>query len=549
MATTENYLGNANLKKRGVSIEWTEEQISEFIKCSEDPLYFMTHYMKIVTVDAGKVTINPYNFQKEIVKTVRENRFTICKLPRQAGKTTAIVGMILWHVLFYEEYSVAILAHKLAQAREILSRLQLAFENLPRWLQQGIVEWNKGNVELENGSKIIASATSSSAVRGGSYNLIYLDEFAFVPNNMQEQFFNSVYPTISSGKTSKVVITSTPNGLNLFYKLWTDSEEGRNSYKRVDVHWSDIPGRDEKWKEETIRNTSAEQFRQEFECEFIGSSNTLIDPMVLRRIVYATPIKSYDHYKVYSDPSADRLYLMTVDTSRGVEGDYSAFIVFDVTESPYKVVLTYRNNKISSLLYPNIVHQIARYYNNAYVLVETNDIGKQVVDILYHDFEYENVFFTQNDGRSGVHISGGYGGSAIQAGVRTTKTVKKIGCSNLKSLIENDKFVVNDYDLLHELFRFAAKGDSYEAEEGHDDLAMCCVLFGWLMVQPYVKDLTNIDIRQNLYKHNETLIEEELLPFGLVDTGHDIHGEQPVLAVSDDSWLGDSGDSSNYKYH
>lgn len=549
MAQTENYLGNANLKRRGVSIEWTAEQVEEFIKCSEDPLYFIQNYMYIVSVDKGKVLINPYQFQKNIIKTAQEERFTICKLPRQAGKTTAIVGIILWHVLFYEDYSVAILAHKLAQSREILSRLQLAFEHLPRWLQQGIVEWNKGNVELENGSKILASATSSSAVRGGSFNLIYLDEFAFVPNNMQEQFFNSVYPTISSGKTSKVVITSTPNGLNLFYKLWTDSEEGRNSYKRIDVHWSDIPGRDEKWKEETIRNTSAEQFRQEFECEFVGSSNTLIDPSVLRRLVYATPLKTYDHYKVYEEPVTDRLYFMVVDTSRGTNNDYSAFVVFDVTETPYKVVLTFRNNKISSLLYPNFVHQTARYYNNCYVLVESNDIGKQVADILYYDFEYENTFFTQNDGKSGIQISGGYAGAAIQIGIRTTKSVKKIGCANFKTMVENDKFIINDYDLLNEIFRFSAKGDSYEAEEGNDDLVMCCVLFSWLMQQPYVKEMTNIDIRQKLYKHNETLIEEELLPFGIVDSGHDQHEEQPLLAVSNDNWLGNSGDDLNYKYH
>lgn len=549
MAQTENYLGNANLKKRGVSIEWTKEQVEEFIKCSEDPLYFMSNYMMIVTVDSGKQKINPYQFQKNIVKTVQENRFTICKLPRQAGKTTSVVGTILWHVLFFEDYSVAILAHKLAQAREILSRLQLAFEHLPRWLQQGIIEWNKGNVEFENGSKIVASATSSSAVRGGSYNLIYLDEFAFVPNNMQEQFFNSVYPTISSGKTSKVIITSTPNGLNLFYKLWKDSEEGRNSYKRIDVHWSDIPGRDEKWKAETIRNTSEEQFRQEFECEFIGSSNTLINPAVLRRLVYSTPIKSYDSINVYSEPIKDRLYFIVADVARGADRDYSAFIVFDVTQSPYQVALTYRNNKISSLLYPNMVHQIARFYHNAYILVESNDIGKQVADILHYDFEYENIFFTQSDGKTGVHISGGFGGGGLQIGVRTTKSVKKIGCSNFKSLVENDKFIINDFELLNEIFRFAAKGDSYEAEEGHDDLVMCCVLFSWLMVQPYVKDMANIDIRQNLYKHNETLIEEELLPFGVIDTGHDIHEERPVLAVSDDNWLIDSGDQANYKYH
>ena len=460
-------------------------------------------------------------------------------MPRQCGKTTAIVGVILWHVLFNESYNVAILANKLSQAREILSRVQLAYEHLPRWLQQGIVEWNKGNIELENGSKILASSTSSSAIRGGSYNMIYLDEFAFVPNNMQEQFFSSVYPTISSGQTSKVLITSTPNGLNLFYKLWKDSEEGRNSYERIDVHWSDVPGRDDKWKEETIKNTSEEQFRVEFECEFIGSSSTLIHPTVLRRLVYERPIKSNDSVKIYSEPSKGRSYIVVADTSRGVGGDYSAFIVFDVGEIPYKVAAVYRNNQISTLLYPNMIYQLARHYNDAYILVESNDVGKQVADILYFDLEYENVFWTSQDPKSGQYISGGHRGSA-QVGVRTTKSVKRIGCSNFKSSVENDKLLINDHDLLNEMFRFVAKGESYEAEEGNDDLVMCCVLFCWAMQQTYVKDLTSTDLRQNLYNQNEQAIESELLPFGVFHDGRELLEEnQPMIAVAsnNDSWL------------
>lgn len=477
-------------------------------------------------------------FQEEIVELTDEERFVICKMPRQVGKTTTVAAILLHYVLFNENYSIAILANKLSQAREILGRIQMAFEHLPKWLQQGVVEWNKGFIELANGSKILASATSSSAIRGTSQNLIYLDEFAFVPNNMQEEFFMSVYPTISSGNSSKVIITSTPNGLNMFYKLWKDSEENRNDYKRVDVHWSQVPGRDEAWKEQIIRNTSEEQFRQEYDCEFLGSSNTLISPSKLRMLTYSTPIKQSSDIKVYSEPAQSRLYTMIVDTSRGVGSDYSAFVVFDITEIPYKVVAVYRNNQISSLIYPSMVYQFAKHYNNAFCLVESNDIGKQVADILFHELEYENVFYTTSDQKSGQRITGGFSGVS-NIGVKTSRTVKKIGCSNFKSMVENDKIFLEDHDLIQELFRFSAKGDSYEAEEGNDDLVMCCVLFSWLMEQPYVKELTSTSLRQNLYADQESMLEDYLTPFGIIDDGQDVFEEKPIMAVSsgNDNWL------------
>lgn len=432
--------------------------------------------------------------------------------------TTTLVGIIIHRILFNENYSVAILAHKEKQANEILSRIQLAYEHLPKWLQQGIIEWNKGNIELENGSKVQASSTASSAIRGTSQNLVYLDEFAFVPNNIQEQFFASVYPTISSGETTKVLITSTPNGLNLFYKIWADSEEGRNSYTRVDVHWSQIPGRDEKWKEETIRNTSEEQFRQEFETEFLGSSSTLIAGAKLRTLVYRSPVKSDGSLKIYDLPQNNRMYSVTVDTGRGVDGDYSALQVFDVTELPYVNVASYRNKLIDPLVYPSIIFNVAKYYNNAFVLVETNDIGQQVADILQHDLEYDNLIFSYTSALSGAVVSGGFRGTS-HAGVRTTKTVKKVGCSNLKSLIESDKLIINDFDTIQELFRFVSDGNSYKAEEGNDDLVMCCVIFAWLTDQNYFKELVSSNFRRNLYEENLKRIEEELTPFGIIENG------------------------------
>jgi hypothetical protein len=533
-----SYNGNQNLSSIHDKIEFSREQLLEYTRCATDKLYFIKKYVQIVNVDKGLVPFELWPFQEEIVELSDQERFVICKMPRQVGKTTTVAAILLHYVLFNENYSVAILANKLSQAREILGRIQMAFEHLPKWLQQGVVEWNKGFIELANGSKILASATSSSAIRGTSQNLIYLDEFAFVPNNMQEEFFMSVYPTISSGNSSKVIITSTPNGLNMFYKLWKDSEEGRNDYKRVDVHWSQVPGRDEAWKEQIVRNTSEEQFRQEYDCEFLGSSNTLISPTKLRMLTYSNPLKHTEHLKIYSEPAQGRLYTAVVDTSRGIGSDYSAFVIFDITEIPYKVAAVYRNNQISSLIYPSMVYQLAKHYNNAYCLVESNDIGKQVADILYYELEYEHVFYTTSDQKSGQRITGGFGGTS-NIGVKTSRTVKKIGCSNFKSMVENDKIFLEDQDLINELFRFSAKGDSYEAEEGHDDLVMCCVLFSWLMEQPYVKELTSTDLRQNLYADQESMLEDSLTPFGIYDDGQDVFEEKPLIAVpaNNDNWL------------
>ena len=516
----EIYLGNQNLKAAGVQVEFTQESVVEYLKCARDPIYFIKTYLQIVSIDEGLIPFTLWDFQEDMVKTFEDNRFSICKLPRQVGKTTTVAAYITWKVLFTEQYSVAILANKMSQAREILGRIQLMYEHLPKWMQQGIVEWNKGNIRLENGSEILASATSSSAIRGTSQNLIYLDEFAFVPNNLQEEFFTSVFPTISSGKSSKVLITSTPNGMNMFYKLWVDSEEGRNDYERVEIHWSDVPGRDDKWREETIRATSEEQFRQEFETEFLGSTNTLIHPTVLKRLVFKQPLYKKNNFDCYHEPEPKRNYIVVCDVSRGVGLDYSAFIVFDITEYPYRAVGKYRSKDISPLIYPNVIYDTARKYNNAFVLIEVNDIGEQVSNILHQDLEYENILSTVY--RAGTqHISAGFAGRQ-QMGVRTTKSVKRIGCSTLKDMIEQDKLIVEDYDYIFELSNFVSRRESYEAEEGmHDDLVMCSVLFAWLVRQEYFKDITNDDLRQRLFEENQRMIEEDILPFGFLDDGHE----------------------------
>ena len=521
LSRNEIYLGNPRLKKSGVGIEYTKEQLEELARCSKDINYFCKEYMKIVSVDEGVVPLELYPFQHEIMQSVISNRFSICKMPRQSGKTTTMVAVILWFVLFNESFNCAILANKAGTAREILGRLQMAYEWLPYWLQQGIVEWNKGSMELENGSKIMASSTSSSAIRGGSFSLVYLDEFAFVPPEMQEEFFASVYPTISSGVTSRVMITSTPKGMNMFYKLWVDAHEGRNEYTPIEVHWSAVPGRDEAWKEQTIKNTSEEQFRQEFECEFLGSSNTLINPAKLSMLAFHEPIQQNENVKIWKEPVKNHIYAVSVDTSRGIGNDYSAFTVIDCTAVPYEVVCTYRSNIISPMLYPNIIFDTAKRYNGAIVLVEINDIGQQVADILHHELEYEGILTAEWKGRAGQLLTAGFGGKSQQLGVRTTKQLKRIGCAGVKTIIENDRLILNDFEIIKELTAFVVRGNSYAAEEGYnDDLVMCLVLFAWLTGQEYFKEMTDIDIRKNLLKANEKAIEDEMLPFGFINDGY-----------------------------
>ena len=514
------YLGNPNLKKANIAQEWTREEVEEYTKCMNDPLYFIQKYIKIVSLDEGLVPFNLYNFQKEMVGTFHENRFTICKLPRQSGKSTTIIAYLMHYVLFNPNVSVAILANKAATARDLLGRLQLAYEHLPKWLQQGVMSWNKGSLELENGSKILASSTSASAVRGGSYNIIFLDEFAYVPSNVAEQFFSSVYPTISAGKTTKVMIVSTPHGMNMFYKLWNDAENGRNTYVPIEVHWSEIPGRDDEWKAETIKNTSQSQFNTEFECEFLGSIDTLITPQKLRTMSYVSPTTSNAGLDLYEQPQEGRTYVLTADVSRGTKNDYSAFLVFDVSEMPYRIVAKYRDNEIKPLIFPSKIYDVARAYNQAFVLIEVNDIGEQVANTMQFDLEYDNLIMASMRGRAGQVLGGGFSGGRAQLGVRTTKAVKRIGCSNLKQMVEDDKLIIQDLQIISELSTFIVKGQSFEADEGcTDDLVACLFIFAWATDQTYFKELTDMDIRQTMMREQQDMLEQDMAPFGFVVNG------------------------------
>lgn len=535
MARFEGYQGNPNLPREDYIHSFTQYEIDEFVKCANDPIYFATKYMKIVNVDHGLMPFKMWDFQKEMLTTFHENRFSICKLPRQVGKTTTAVAFLLHFILFSESVSIAILANKSSTAREILGRLQLAFEYLPRFLQQGIKEWNKGSIELANGSRAIADSTSGSSVRGRTFNVIFLDEFAFVPNNIAEAFFMSTYPTISSGSNTKVIIVSTPNGMNLFYRMWMDAVEKRSDYIPIEIHWSMVPGRTQEWKEQVIRNTSEDQFRQEFECEFIGSTNTLIHPTKIRTLVFQNPVTKENYLDIYELPQAGKTYVISVDVAEGQEKDYSTFSVIDVTQIPYKQVAKYRNNKIAPMLYPTVIYTAAKKYNEAFVLVEINSIGMQVADILHNELAYENLIKIRNaKGKVGQQVTPGYT-KQMQFGLKQSVQTKKIGCANLKSLIENDKLIINDADTIMELTTFSEHKQSFAAEEGNnDDLVMTLVNFGWLTAQRYFKENVQNDIRAVLQQEQFQLMDQDIVPFGIIDNGLK---DDMEMDVDGDLWI------------
>lgn len=547
LRTGEAYRDNPLLKKAGVKVEYTEEQVAEYIKCAKDPVYFAKNYVKIVNVDEGLINFRMWKFQEKMLNLFKDNRFVITKCPRQVGKTTTTVAYMLWATIFTDSQNCAVLANKGSLARDILSKYQLAYENLPMWLQQGIVTWNKGNVELENGSKIVAASTSSSAIRGGSFNIVFLDEFAFVPNNIAEEFFNSVYPVISSGKKTKIIIVSTPNGMNLFYKLWMDSINKKNNYVNFEIHWSHVPGRDEKWKEETIRNTSLRQFQQEFETEFLGSSNTLISGYKLQQLVYIDPIANHDLLKIYEHPvregvnesKSDHLYCITVDVSEGKNLDSSAFSVIDISQTPYKQVATYKSSSITPILFPTVIYNTARYYNDAYVLVEINN-NPQVADSLHADFEYENLWKIFTGNKKPQQLSAGFA-RGVQMGLKMSPQVKAIGCSNLKTLIEGDKLQIQDFDTYSELTTFIQQKNSFSAEEGaNDDMVMSLVMFSWVTTQQYFKEIVNHDIRKQIQLENMNQMDDDVLPAPIIEDGL----EHDFEIVGGDMWeLADGGET------
>ena len=547
--TKQSYRDNPLLKRVGVDVSFSEEQVEEYIKCSKDPIYF-AKYIKIITLDDGVTDFKMYDFQEDMIRTFYNNRFTIMKCPRQVGKTTTTVAFLLWTILFQDSQTVAVLANRGETARGILGKLQLAYENLPMWLQQGVVEWNKGRVELENGSVIIASSTSSSAARSGSFNIVFLDEFAFVPSNIATDFFTSVYPVITAGTKTKIIIVSTPNGMNLFYKIWTDAINKKNNYTPFEVHWSMVPGRDEAWKEETIRNTSEHQFKQEFETEFLGSTNTLISGVTLQRMVYQQPIAEHDLMVVYENPikgddenTKDHLYCITVDVSEGRNLDCSAFSVIDISSTPYKQVARYKSSSISPILFPTVIYNAARLYNDAYILVEINN-NPQVADIIHQDLEYENLWKVFTGNKQPQQLSSGFG-RGVQMGVKMSTAVKRVGCSNLKTLIEGNKLLIPDFDTISELTTFVASKTSFAAEDdNNDDLVMTLVLFGWAATQKYFKEIVNHDIRKQIQLENMNQMDELNLPAPIIEDGR----QHEFELIDGDLWENADGNETYAGY-
>jgi len=514
------YNGNYSLVKGNQPISFTKKQVQEIRKCMEDPVYFALTYVKIISVDKGLIPFNPWDFQRDMINVFNSNRFVITKCPRQSGKTTTIIAYLLHQILFRPNTTVGILANKGATARDILGRLKLAYTYLPKWMQQGIEVWNLGDIKLTNGSRVIAAATASDAVRGYTFNIIFLDEFAFVPNNDAVKFFSSTFPTISSGQTTQVLIVSTPNGLNLYHKMWKDAIEKKSRFIPIEVAWDMVPGRNQKWKADTIANMGEEQFRQEFETEFIGSSHTLISPNKLRLMSWMAPVEDDKQgLHIFYPPEEGHTYAIMADVSEGQQKDASAFSVIDVTNIPYQQVARYKNDSISTLLYPTVIFGAGKKYNNAYILVEISSIGMEVANILHHELEYENLVKIQMKGRQGQQISQGYL-KRIAFGLKQSTATKRIGCSNLKALVESDKLIVNDADTILELTAFTAQKESYKAEQGnHDDLCMTLVLFGWFIAQRQFRDSLKNDIRQVMQKEALNIDQEDMVPFGIVVDG------------------------------
>ncbi len=535
--SAKQYLGNANLKAAGVPLNFTKDQIEEYLKCASDPIYFIETYCRIVTLDYGLQPFKLYECQKNKVNVIHNNRKVILMEGRQQGKTTTSAAYILWYTLFQESKTVAILANKASAAREVLYRYQVMYENLPVWLQQGVTTWNKGDIALENGSIVFTAATSASGIRGKSVNLLYVDEAAIIPNNIAEQFFTSVYPTISAGETTKILLSSTPLGYNHFWKFWNEAEQNLNGFVNLFIPYWDIPGRDAKWAEEQRRLLGELKFNQEVLCKFLGSSLTLVAADTIAQMSPIPTIYSKDGLDVYESAQKDHTYVIVADTAKGVGGDYSAFQIIDATQMPYKLVGKYRDNKISPLLYPSVIYKVAKEFNEAYVLVEINT-SEQVAEILYSDYEYENIISVTKT-TTGQVVNGGFGGGKTQLGVTTDKKVKRIGCSNFKSMVEEKKLLIHDADTISEISTFIQRKNSYMADEGyHDDLVMPLVLFSWLTTNSYFKELTNVNLRKELYESRIKMIEEEVTPFGFINTGDD-ENDQKIVDSTGQVWYED----------
>jgi len=505
MTDNDTYQYNHLVKKDGVVQDWTKEEILEYKKCMDSPAYFAEKYVKIISLDRGLVPFRLYPYQRRMFEHFNDYRFNVVLACRQSGKSISSVAYLLWYAIFHPEKTIAVLANKGATSREMLGRITLMLENLPFFLQPGCKTLNKGSIEFSNNSRIVAASTSGSSIRGMSVNLLYLDEFAFVER--AAEFYTSTYPVVSAGTDTKVIVTSTANGIgNIFHKIWEGANQNTNEFKPFRVDWWDVPGRDEDWKEQTINNTSQLQFDQEFGNTFFGTGDTLINGSTLLALRAKNPLEHREggNLLIYEKPIEGHEYIMAVDVSKGRGQDYSTFTIIDISTRPFNQVAVYRCNTISPLLFPNIIYKYAKVYYNAYVVIESNDQGSLVCNGLYMDLEYENM-----------HVESA---TKNKMGIEINRKTKRLGCSGFKDLLESGKLQIHDEQTILEVSTFVSKGISYEASEGnHDDLVMNLVLFGYFATGTYFAQMTDINLKEMMYKQRMEEIEQDVVPFGFVD--------------------------------
>lgn len=482
------YRGNPGLRSAYCKSDYTLEQIQEIKKCSEDIFYFLNNYCYITTADAEVVLFKPYKFQNKFIKTVEASRKVVLLSARQLGKTTSVAAYALWKILFTESYKILILSNDGAGAKDILDRIKTMYENIPHWLQQGVVECNKSTIELVNKSKVFCSSTTVNAGRGRAVAMVILDEFAAVSKNVADQFMVSVFPTLSSGKKTKIVILSTAKGFNHFHKIYDDATKKKNEFKPLKFDWRAVPTRDKAW-EKSERLLLGDKFEEEHECIFQGASNTLLPASSIRKIdsSITNPICEMNDLKIFEEPIQDKSYIVVVDSAEGVEEDFSVCNVIKINESSYEQVAVYRNNTIKPELYALKVVEIAKKYNNGFVFVELNSIGSLVAHIIADEQYYENMFTTKRE-KNRQMLKIGRNSDRLP-GIKTSTMVKNQGCTSIKNMIDNDTLIIRDRTCFEEFTNFVSKGSSYAAEKGYtDDIVMTFVLFGWIVLQPLFKE-------------------------------------------------------------
>lgn len=522
------YMGLPNLKRANIKTNWTREMVQEWKKCRDDIVYFAEKYCAITHIDYGTIKVQLRDYQRDMLRIMSSKRMTCCNLSRQLGKTTVVAIFLAHFVCFNKDKAVGILAHKGSMSAEVLDRTKQAIELLPDFLQPGIVEWNKGSIELDNGSSIGAYASSPDAVRGNSFAMIYIDECAFIPNFIDAWL--AIQPVISSGRRSKIIITTTPNGLNHFYDIWDAALSGKSGFEPYTAIWNSVKERlyndqdmfDDgwQWSSQTISASSLEQFKQEHCAEFHGTSGTLISGMKLANMDWTEVTPDNHGFYKFKEAHPERKYIAALDCSEGRGQDYHALHIIDITEPQWEQVGVLHSNSISHLILPDIVHKYLMEYNEAPVYIELNSTGVSVAKSLYMDLEYENVICD----------------SMVDLGMKQTKRTKAVGCSTLKDLIEKDKLIIHHKATVQEFRTFSEKGVSWAAEEGyHDDLIMGLVIFAWLTTQTKFADYADKDdlrLASEVFRNELEDMNDDYAPVVLVDDGRDVTDYTPTHGVS-----------------